>query len=203
MKMIDKALRLFGVYRSIDQVFEEAWEEREKGLVCVHTDFLPNTIKTIQDVLAAAEMSEVRVVCTIGSSLCACRDTIYVDYAAEAWTEPQRVFAIGHELGHVVGGHSKGTFNILRQAIPGWTHPLGIKKALHATAAERTATSHQHEYEADRYATLIMMRMGYSLAEITEAFSMFGDTYTTLTHPSSDRRIEAITWYHENVSISE
>ncbi len=133
-------------------------------------------------------------------------------YAAGAVTAEELASVIAHELGHVALGHSRRRMidfsgqNALRTAIamvigrfiPG-VGPL-IANALMTLVSARL--SRNDEYEADAYATALLMKSGIGagaqvslftkLSKLTGAHGASSPAWL-LSHPASEERIAAIT----------
>ena len=72
---------------------------------------------------------------------------------------------LAHEIGHHLSGH---TLNQLTD-------------------------NHTAELEADKFSGFVLYKMGASLEQATKAISTIGTNYDTESHPSKNKRIEAIT----------
>lgn len=134
----------------------------------------------------------------------------YDKYRAGTVTGPEMASVIAHELGHVALGHARRRMidfsgqNALRTAIvmvlgrflPG-LGPL-IANSLISLVAARL--SRNDEYEADAYASALLIKSGIGTAAQKSLFTKLGALTGgggtapawLLTHPKTEERIEAI-----------
>ena len=73
-------------------------------------------------------------------------------------------------------------------------HEIGHHLNFHFTAPHPEATLHQMELEADRTAGFILCRLGATLDQaLSVMYSNLVPFYSSMTHPSRDKRVEAVT----------
>ncbi|WP_339112664.1 M48 family metallopeptidase [Thioclava sp. GXIMD2076] len=132
-------------------------------------------------------------------------------YEAGEVTGEELISVVAHELGHVALGHSKRRMidfsgqNLIRMLLTtvlGRLIPvIGPLIANMATKALAARLSQQDEYEADEFATALLIKAGFSadpqisLFEKLDALTQQGPRMTPawlLTHPETHRRIEVI-----------
>lgn len=190
--MIDQTLKWFGLYRSIDYVYEEGMARRHKRTTFLPLDYIPRCMITLDQIREHAPHVDLTVHAMTSGGIYVFAADLYIDQVMEQFSAPELAFALAHEVGHVDLGHTLEMAAFMRQRMPKLTTAGGLHSLLHRTSEERGIMSHRHEYEADAYATEIMIKLGYSLVEITEALLGFGESSATLTHPSSDDRVVGI-----------
>lgn len=127
-------------------------------------------------------------------------------YHAGEVTAPELAGVIAHELGHVALGHSRrrmidfssqnalklGLSMVLGRIIPG----IGPWIAGGIVALLSARLSRQDEFEADAYATALLIKSGIGVGPQISLFHKLGDdsgpAAWTASHPSTAERIQAI-----------
>lgn len=106
------------------------------------------------------------------------------------WDEPQRMFVLAHELGHVDQGHWGQLSAIYRRHIPGEVTPATTGGAVAALLGREAAgASHRQELEADAYALRAMHQLGYRVDDVLPLFIRLGAMGDTPTHPGARKRV--------------
>lgn len=116
--------------------------------------------------------------------------TVVLHQSIGQWTEPERLFVIAHELGHVAAGHWGQLAAVYQRHIPGTVTPETTSGPVAALLGrEASRTSHQHEFESDAYALAAVQRFGYGADDVISVFRRLGGTGDTATHPGIGKRV--------------
>lgn len=126
-------------------------------------------------------------------------------------TEAELASVIAHELGHLSLGHTKRRFvdfagqNVIRTVLAGvlgrFVPIIGVWIANLAATAIAMRLSRQDEFEADAWASALMLKSGYGVAPQISLFRKLdamtgrragGTPAWMLSHPPTDQRIAAI-----------
>ncbi len=126
-------------------------------------------------------------------------------------TESELASVIAHELGHVALGHSRRRMvdfagqNVIRLVLAGvlgrFLPGIGAWIAAMAAGALAARLSRQDEYEADAFASALMIKAGYGTAPQISLFEKLGGLTRSgrqnapawlLSHPPTATRIQAI-----------
>ncbi len=127
-------------------------------------------------------------------------------------TEAELASVIAHELGHVALGHSRRRMvdfagqNVIRVVLAGilgrFLPGIGAWIATMAAGALAARLSRQDEYEADAFASALMIKAGFGTAPQISLFEKLGRLTRSgrqnapawlLSHPPTAARIQAIT----------
>ncbi len=117
---------------------------------------------------------------------------VVVHEAIGDWPDHERLFVLGHELGHVMLGHWAQLGTLYRKWVPGRVtrqHTDGVADAL---GREASALAHRHEFEADAFALHSVREHGGSVPDVVAAFMRAGARTDTPTHPATRKRVAAL-----------
>lgn len=141
---------------------------------------------------ALATTEPVRLIVVRGPLLAVCLmgRVIAVNVAVADLSEPERLFVIGHELGHVAHGHWAELGRLYKTHIPGEVVQEKTDAVAGVLGREASRLSHQHEHEADAFALRLLRRLGEPedtpVVLFTEHLPM---VKTTATHPGTHQRL--------------
>lgn len=102
---------------------------------------------------------------------------------------PQLIFLLGHELGHVAGGHWPQLVALYQQLIPGEVtreHTDSVSAELGRTAS---MLSHRQELEADLHGLKCLQERGYTREDAVAFLMGRGLYFDTATHPGTRKRL--------------
>ncbi len=109
-----------------------------------------------------------------------------------ARSEPQRLFVLAHELGHLALGHWLQIGDIYQKWVPGSVTPERTDPVAGRLGREASQLAHRQEYEADAYAYRALQALGLSREVVLSAFMQLGSTPESATHPSTQKRLAAL-----------
>lgn len=119
-------------------------------------------------------------------------------------TDAGIAFVMGHEIGHVIGGHhAEGQSNQQLAGIAAGITNIFMGGAASSLVSDGLSLgllkfNRTQEYEADKYGLIFMAMAGYNpqegikAEERMAAISNSGGSDFTSTHPASDKRIQAL-----------
>lgn len=117
---------------------------------------------------------------------------IVVNQSLANLTEGERLFILGHELGHVLQGHWPQMTKVYQTWIPGEV----VKEKTDAVAGrmgrEASALAYQHELEADNFGLRVLRELGYPPQQAFSAFVSLGMQHDSPTHPGTRKRLASL-----------
>jgi len=117
---------------------------------------------------------------------------VVANEALSELSEGERLFVLGHELGHVMAGHWAQMGGVYKRWVPGAVTPERTDPVAGALGREASALSHRQEYEADEYGVRLLRLMGRPSSDAYSAFMHLGMTQDSATHPSSRKRVASL-----------
>jgi hypothetical protein len=103
--------------------------------------------------------------------------------------EGERLFLLGHELGHLVLGHWGALSGLYLQHIPGEVRPETTDPVARVLGVQAHELSHRHELEADAFAYALVRRLGFGVDTAYSLLSRQGMQHDSATHPGTRRRL--------------
>ncbi len=104
-------------------------------------------------------------------------------------SEPERLFVLAHELGHVAHGHWPQLGQLYKRHIPGDVLPATTDPVARVLGREASEMAHHHEYEADAFAMRLLRRMGEPEDTPIVLFHHLPMVKATATHPGTHQRV--------------
>ena len=119
-------------------------------------------------------------------------NVVVANEALAELTEGERLFVLGHELGHVLAGHWNQMGAVYKRWIPGEVTPERTDPVAGSLGREASALSHRQEFEADEYGLRFLRLLGRPSEDAFSAFMHLGMTQDTATHPGTRKRVAAL-----------
>jgi Zn-dependent protease with chaperone function len=107
-------------------------------------------------------------------------------------SEGERLFALAHELGHVMLGHWAQLGLLYQKWVPGAVRQEHTDAVAARLGAEASALAHRHEFEADAFGLRTLRALGRSEQDALAVFMRLGARHNTATHPSTRKRVAAL-----------
>ncbi len=106
--------------------------------------------------------------------------------------EGERLFALAHELGHVMLGHWAQLGLLYQKWVPGAVQQEHTDAIAALLGAEASALAHRHEFEADAFGLRMLRALGRSEQDALAVFMRLGARHDTATHPGTRKRVAAL-----------
>lgn len=106
--------------------------------------------------------------------------------------EGERVFALAHELGHVMLGHWALLGLVYQKWVPGAVRQEHTDAVAAQLGADGLALAYRHEFEADAFGLRMLRALGRSEQDAMAIFMRLGARHDTATHPSTRKRVAAL-----------
>lgn len=103
--------------------------------------------------------------------------------------EPQLMFLLAHELGHVAGGHWAQLLAVYREYIPGEVTQDRTDAIAAPLGRAASALSYRQELEADRHGLKVLQSNGYGREDAQAFLIGRGLYYDSATHPGTRKRL--------------
>ena len=107
-------------------------------------------------------------------------------------SDGERLFALAHELGHVILGHWAQLGLLYQKWVPGAVRQEHTDAVAARLGAEASALAHRHEFEADAFGLRTLRALGRSEQDALAVFMRLGARHNTATHPSTRKRVAAL-----------
>ena len=106
--------------------------------------------------------------------------------------EGERLFALAHELGHVMLGHWAQLGLLYQKWVPGAVLQEHTDAVAAQLGADASALAHRQEFEADAFGLRTLRALGRSEQDALAVFMRLGARHDTATHPSTRKRVAAL-----------
>jgi hypothetical protein len=106
--------------------------------------------------------------------------------------EGERLFALAHELGHVMLGHWAQLGLLYQKWVPGAVRQERTDAVAALLGADASALAHRQEFEADAFGLRTLRALGRSEQDALAVFMRLGARHDTATHPSTRKRVAAL-----------
>ncbi len=155
-------------------------------------DAVRTSFETLRAKLPAGLEVELRVVSgsTVAETLHG--RVVVANEALAELTEGERLFVLGHELGHVLAGHWQQMGAVYKRWIPGAVTQDRTDPVAGSLGREASALAHRQEFEADEYGLRMLRLLGRPSEDAYSAFMHLGMTQDTATHPGTRKRVAAL-----------
>jgi len=107
-------------------------------------------------------------------------------------SEGERLFALAHELGHVMLGHWAQLGLLYQKWVPGAVRQEHTDAVAALLGADASALAHRQEFEADAFGLRTLRALGRSEQDALAVFMRLGARQDTATHPSTRKRVAAL-----------
>lgn len=107
-------------------------------------------------------------------------------------SEGERLFALAHELGHVMLGHWAQLGLLYQKWVPGAVRQEHTDAVAALLGADASALAHRQEFEADAFGLRTLRALGRSEQDALAVFKRLGARHDTATHPSTRKRVAAL-----------
>jgi Zn-dependent protease with chaperone function len=107
-------------------------------------------------------------------------------------SEGERLFALAHELGHVMLGHWAQLGLLYQKWVPGAVRQEHTDAVAARLGADASALAHRQEFEADAFGLRTLRGLGRSEQDALAVFMRLGVRHDTATHPSTRKRVAAL-----------
>ena len=107
-------------------------------------------------------------------------------------SEGERLFALAHELGHVILGHWAQLGLLYQKWVPGAVRQEHTDAVAAQLGADASALTHRQEFEADAFGLRTLRALGRSEQDALAVFMRLGARHDTATHPSTRKRVAAL-----------
>jgi predicted Zn-dependent protease len=107
-------------------------------------------------------------------------------------SEGERLFALSHELGHVMLGHWAQMGLLYQKWVPGAVRQEHTDAVAALLGSDASALAHRQEFEADAFGLRTLRALGSSEQDAMAVFMRLGARHDTATHPSARKRVAAL-----------
>lgn len=104
----------------------------------------------------------------------------------------ERIFALAHELGHLMLGHWAQLGLLYQKWVPCEVRQEHTDAVAAQLGAEASALAHRHEFDADAFGLRTLRALGRSEQDALAVFVRLGARHDTATHPGTRKRIAAL-----------
>jgi Zn-dependent protease with chaperone function len=106
--------------------------------------------------------------------------------------EGERLFALAHELGHVMLGHWAQLGLLYQKWVPGAVRQEHTDAVAALLGSDASALAHRHEFDADAFGLRTLRALGRSERDALALFMRLGGRHDTATHPGTRKRVAAL-----------
>jgi Zn-dependent protease with chaperone function len=107
-------------------------------------------------------------------------------------SEGERLFILGHELGHVVLRHWEQMERLYQKWVPGAVTPDQTEPVAALLGRDASGLAYRQEFEADVFALRMLRALGHPSQDAVSAFMHMGASHDTATHPGTGKRLAAL-----------